>query len=77
MVALLIEAGENLSAIQKRAGHSSHQITSDIYGHVTEKLENETVEYFNQFNPKNIGIDHWKKGLPTIRQQLIILVEFL
>ncbi|KJH55806.1 tyrosine-type recombinase/integrase [Bacillus licheniformis] len=57
MVALLIEAGENLSAIQKRAGHSSHQITSDIYGHVTEKLENETVEYFNQFNPKNIGID--------------------
>lgn len=56
MVALLIEAGENLTAIQKRAGHSSHQITSDIYGHVTEKLENETVEYFNQFNPKNI--DH-------------------
>lgn len=52
MVALLIEAGENMSAIQKRAGHASPQITSNIYGHVTEELENKTAEYFNQFNPK-------------------------
>ncbi|MFI8650701.1 tyrosine-type recombinase/integrase [Bacillus velezensis] len=51
MVALLIEAGENMSAIQKRAGHASRRITSDIYGHVTEKLENETAQYFDQFNP--------------------------
>ena len=48
----LIEAGENMSAIQKRAGHASPQITSNIYGHVTEELENKTAEYFNQFNPK-------------------------
>ncbi|WP_254610295.1 tyrosine-type recombinase/integrase [Bacillus tequilensis] len=33
MVALLIEAGENMSAIQKRASHASRRITSDIYGH--------------------------------------------
>lgn len=38
-MALLIEAGENMSAIQKRAGHASRRITSDIVGHVTEKLE--------------------------------------
>ncbi|WP_396021497.1 tyrosine-type recombinase/integrase [Bacillus sp. YC2] len=52
MAALLIEAGENMSAIQKRAGHASRRITSDIYGHTTEKLENETAGFFDQFNPK-------------------------
>ncbi|MCY9108297.1 hypothetical protein P9422_20110 [Bacillus atrophaeus] len=32
MVALLMEAGESLSAIQRRAGHASARTTSDIYG---------------------------------------------
>ncbi|WP_343310867.1 hypothetical protein AAHT65_01355 [Bacillus atrophaeus] len=41
-----------MSAIQKRAGHASRRITSDIYGHVTKKLENETAQYLDQFNPK-------------------------
>ncbi|WP_311379530.1 MULTISPECIES: tyrosine-type recombinase/integrase [Bacteria] len=52
MAALIIETGENMSAIQKRAGHASRRITADIYGHVTEKLENETAGFFDQYNPK-------------------------
>ncbi|MEC3613106.1 tyrosine-type recombinase/integrase [Bacillus velezensis] len=55
MVALLMEAGESLSAIQRRAGHASARTTSDIYGHVTEKLENSTVKHFNQFDPRNLA----------------------
>lgn len=56
MVALLIliEAGESINAIQKRAGHASAKTTSDIYGHVTNKLEFNTAEHFNHFDPKNI-----------------------
>ncbi|WP_144470920.1 tyrosine-type recombinase/integrase [Bacillus pumilus] len=54
MVALLIEAGESINAIKKRAGHASAKTTSDIYGHVTNKLEFNTAEHFNHFDPKNI-----------------------
>lgn len=50
-----MEAGENLSAIQRRAGHASARTTSDIYGRVTEKLENSTVKHFNQFDPRNLA----------------------
>lgn len=42
-------------AIQRRAGHASARTTSDIYGHVTEKLENSTVKQFNQFDPRNLA----------------------
>ncbi|WP_445662393.1 tyrosine-type recombinase/integrase [Bacillus sp. FSL W8-0645] len=54
MVALLKEAGESINAIQKRAGHASAKTTSDIYGHVTNKLEFNTAEHLNRFYPKNI-----------------------
>ncbi|MEC1876659.1 hypothetical protein [Bacillus subtilis] len=40
-----------MSEIQKGAGHAFILIKSDIYGNVTEKLENETAQYFDQFNP--------------------------
>ncbi|MCY8920233.1 site-specific integrase [Bacillus atrophaeus] len=53
MVALLMEAGESLSAIQRRAGHASARTTSDIYGHVSKKLENSTVKHFNHFDHRN------------------------
>lgn len=39
MVALLMEAGESISAIQRRAGHASARTTSDIYGHVTDEMK--------------------------------------
>jgi integrase len=51
MVTLLIEAGANMKAIQKRAGHSSLKVTSDTYGHVTKKVSKVTAEQFNKFAP--------------------------
>ncbi|MCY8911733.1 tyrosine-type recombinase/integrase [Bacillus atrophaeus] len=53
MVALLMEAGESLSAIQRRIGDASARKTSDIYDHVSEKLENSAVKHFNHFDPRN------------------------
>ncbi|MEC3587887.1 hypothetical protein P9125_08055 [Bacillus mojavensis] len=71
MVALLREAGESLSAIQRRAGHASTRTTSDIYGHVTEKLENSTVKHFNQFDPRNLAQNQLKKIISSpIRPQV-------
>ncbi len=52
MVTLLIEAGANIKAIQKRAGHSSFRITADTYGHVTKKIIEDTVQHFDKFAPK-------------------------
>jgi integrase len=51
MVTLLIEAGENMKAIQKRAGHSSAKVTSDVYGHITKKVSRGTADRFNKFDP--------------------------
>ncbi|WP_312474146.1 site-specific integrase [Neobacillus sp.] len=51
MVTLLIEAGTNMKAIQKRAGHSSVKVTSDIYGHITKKVSRATADQFNKFDP--------------------------
>ncbi|QHZ52204.1 tyrosine-type recombinase/integrase [Paenibacillus larvae] len=50
---LLIEAGASMKAIQKRLGHSKHQITADIYAHVTKKVSRETAEKFDKFAPQN------------------------
>lgn len=51
MVAILIEEGVNLKAIQKRAGHASYKTTSDTYGHVTKKAADATAKRFEKFNP--------------------------
>lgn len=54
MVTLLISTrDESMNTIQKRAGHASAKTTSNIYSHVTNKLEFNTAEHFNRFDPKN------------------------
>src|SRR5207244_74023 len=37
--AMLISAGRSLTAIQRRLGHSSIAITSDLYGHLREEVD--------------------------------------
>ncbi|MEV2909771.1 site-specific integrase [Paenibacillus larvae] len=51
---LLIEAGASMKAIQRRLGHSKHQITADVYAHVTKKVSRETAEKFDKFAPNNL-----------------------
>lgn len=40
---MLLESGANIKDIQKRLGHSKLSTTMDTYSHVTDKMENETV----------------------------------
>ncbi|MBO6233163.1 MAG: tyrosine-type recombinase/integrase [Clostridia bacterium] len=45
----LIEAGADIKAVSKRLGHSTIRTTYEIYVRVTSKMENDTVERFEQF----------------------------
>jgi integrase len=45
----LIEAGADIKAVSKRLGHSTIKTTYEIYVKVTSKMENDTVERFEQF----------------------------
>ena len=46
---LLFEAGASIKEVQERLGHSSYEVTVNIYTHVTEKAKEETAVKFAQF----------------------------
>ena len=43
---LLIEQGANIKSVSRRLGHSDVATTLEVYAHVTERMESETVEAF-------------------------------
>lgn len=50
---ILLESGADMKYVQERLGHGSIQITSDVYAHVSKKLETMNMDkYENHF--KNI-----------------------
>ncbi|GIM44458.1 hypothetical protein DNHGIG_00070 [Collibacillus ludicampi] len=51
---LLIEAGVDLKAIQERLGHSTYQVTADIYAHVTKKVNKAAADKLERLAPKNL-----------------------
>ena len=51
----LIENGADIKAVSKRLGHSSIQTTYNIYVKVTNKMETDTVDKFEEYtNTLNI-----------------------
>lgn len=55
-ITLQLENGANIKAVSSRAGHSSIKITGDIYGHCTQKMEDETVGILkNVFDDKAVN----------------------
>ena len=45
----LIENGADIKAVSKRLGHSTIQTTYNIYVRVTNKMETDTVEKFENY----------------------------
>ena len=45
----LIENGADIKAVSKRLGHSTIQTTYNIYVRVTEKMETDTVDRFENY----------------------------
>ncbi|MEM5009426.1 tyrosine-type recombinase/integrase [Niallia taxi] len=58
---LLLESNVEMKYIQEALGHGSMQITSDIYAHVSKKIESDAIERFEN-HTKNIilgsGLKH-------------------
>lgn len=46
---MLLEAGADMKMVQERLGHGSMQITSDIYAHVSKKIETRSIEKFDSY----------------------------
>ncbi|WP_342578667.1 tyrosine-type recombinase/integrase [Psychrobacillus sp. FSL K6-2843] len=44
----LLEAGADIKYIQKQLGHGSQQITSDVYAHLSKKMNKKNTEQVNE-----------------------------
>ncbi|WP_251009426.1 MULTISPECIES: tyrosine-type recombinase/integrase [unclassified Bacillus (in: firmicutes)] len=45
---LCLEAGMSMKELQERLGHGSERITSDVYAHVSKKMEQVAIEKFEE-----------------------------
>lgn len=46
---LLLEAGAEMKYVQERLGHGSISITSDVYAHISKKIENEQMKKYEEY----------------------------
>ncbi|KIL73684.1 tyrosine-type recombinase/integrase [Bacillus badius] len=46
---LMLESNVEMKFIQEALGHSSMQITSDVYSHVSKKIETDAIERFEKY----------------------------
>lgn len=46
---LLLESGADMKYVQERLGHGSIQITSDVYAHISKKIEQENMNKFEEY----------------------------
>ncbi len=49
---MLLESGANMKDIQVRLGHSTMSMTADTYSHVTDKMQNDTVNLLEKIIAK-------------------------
>lgn len=45
---LQLKTGADMKYIQERLGHGSMQITSDIYSHISKKIERDKINRFEE-----------------------------
>ncbi|MCJ8015255.1 site-specific integrase [Paenibacillus sp. KQZ6P-2] len=50
---LLLESGADMKYVQEQLGHGSIQITSDVYAHISKKIEEQNIARFEEYT-KNI-----------------------
>lgn len=58
---LILESGVDMKYVQERLGHGSIQITSDIYAHISKKIETDNMEKYEKNN--NFG------GISGVKQE--------
>ncbi|MFU1797500.1 tyrosine-type recombinase/integrase [Paenibacillus azoreducens] len=58
---LLLESGADMKYVQEQLGHGSIQITSDVYAHISKKIEEQNIAKFEEYT-KNILNQNFKSG---------------
>ena len=48
----MLESKVEMKYIQEALGHNSIQITSDVYSHVSKKIENDAIQKFEEHTKK-------------------------
>ncbi|OAH53951.1 integrase [Domibacillus aminovorans] len=46
---ILLESGAQMKYIQERLGHGSMAITADVYSHISDRLNKETIDEFEKY----------------------------
>lgn len=46
---LQLEAGADMKYVQERLGHGSYQITADVYAHISKKIEQDTMNKYEEY----------------------------
>ncbi|WP_083698292.1 tyrosine-type recombinase/integrase [Bacillus haynesii] len=46
---LLLESGASMKYVQERLGHKSIQVTSDIYSHVSKKIDMDSMNRYEEY----------------------------
>lgn len=46
---LLLESGADMKFVQEQLGHGSIQITSDVYAHISGKIQKSNIDRFEKF----------------------------
>lgn len=54
---LLMESGADMKFIQEQLGHGSIQITSDVYAHISKKIETANMEKFEHYTENILNIN--------------------
>ncbi len=72
---LLLETGTDMKYIQERLGHGSIQITSDVYAHISKKIELDNMDKFESYmesvySEKNSGQIVGKNVKPLKKSKL-------
>lgn len=58
---LMLEAGADIKFVQEQLGHKSVQITSDIYAHISKKLEQRNIDKYELYTSNILGSEKQKK----------------
>jgi integrase len=59
---LMLEAGADIKFVQEQLGHGSVQITSDIYAHISKKLEQRNIDKYEQYTANILGSKNQNGG---------------
>lgn len=46
---LLLESGASMKYVQERLGHKSIQVTSDIYSHISKKIDRDSMNKYEDY----------------------------